>query len=70
MTATRPHLTDGYVLCQECGHVEEYTLDRAEWREKCFRCGGSFCGCDCCNGLARLNLELKIHELNDKEGEA
>lgn len=61
-------LTDGYVLCQECGHVEEYTKPRAEGHEVCVRCGAKFCGCECCNGLARLNLLLKIHELNDREG--
>ncbi|KKN00150.1 hypothetical protein LCGC14_1140670 [marine sediment metagenome] len=61
-------LTDGYVLCQECGHVEEYTKPRAEGHEACVRCGAKFCGCECCNGLARVNLQLKIHELNDREG--
>jgi len=61
-------LTDGYVLCQECGHVEEYTKLRAEGHEACIRCGAKFCGCECCNGLARVNLQLKIHELNDREG--
>lgn len=68
MTCTHPQLTDGYVLCQDCGHVEEYTQARHHGLEDCSRCGGDFCGCDCCNGLARLNLELKIHELIDKEG--
>ena len=67
MNSPRSVLTDSYVLCQDCGHVEEYTTDRAAGREKCVRCGGSFCGCDCCNRLARVNLELRIHELNDRE---
>lgn len=61
-------LTDGYVLCQECGHVEEYTQARAEGHEACLRCGAKFCGCACCDGLARLNLQLKIHEATDGEG--
>ena len=62
---TRP---DSGYWTEECGHVEEYTVDRAEGRETCVRCGAKFCGCECCNGLARVNLQLKIHELNDREG--
>ena len=53
-TAETGPLTDGYVLCQECGHVEEYSDARANRQERCSRCGsGFFCGCHCCDGLAR-----------------
>jgi hypothetical protein len=61
-------LTDSYVLCQECGHVEEYSEARANRQERCSRCGsGFFCGCHCCDGLARMNLQLRIHEQHDNK---
>ena len=62
-------LTDSYVLCQDCGHVEEYTDARHMEKEKCSKCGGAFCGCDCCAGVARMNLQLRIHEQLDKESD-
>ncbi|PTU72802.1 hypothetical protein DBO85_18810 [Pseudomonas mangrovi] len=50
---------DGYVLCQDCGHVEPWTADRHQEREACSRCGGQFCGCDACNELARLAVQFQ-----------
>lgn len=48
-TTASPRVADGYVLCQDCGHVDLYTLDRHQNREACAKCGGPFCGCNGCN---------------------
>lgn len=50
---------DGYVLCQDCGHVEPWTADRHQEREACRVCSGQFCGCDTCNELARLAVQFQ-----------
>lgn len=55
----RVELTDGYVLCQDCGHVEPYTADRHQGREACSQCGGDFCGCTACSELARMALQFQ-----------
>ncbi len=58
-------LADGYVLCQDCGHVEPYTADRHQEREACSKCGGQFCGCHACNELARLAVQFQTpNEVN------
>lgn len=60
-----PELTDGYVLCQDCGHVEPYTADRHENRASCSKCNGDFCGCNYCSELARLALVLGTTKESD-----
>jgi hypothetical protein len=62
-----PLLTDGYVLCQDCGHVEPYTADRHQNRENCSACGGDFCGCNACSELARLALQFQQPTGGDDE---
>jgi Zn finger protein HypA/HybF involved in hydrogenase expression len=56
---TAPEQTDGYVLCQDCGHLEPFTIDRHQGRESCPKCSGDFCGCTACSELARLAIQFQ-----------
>lgn len=53
------HGADGFVLCQDCGHVEPFTAERHRNVEACQVCSGDFCGCDSCNELARLAVQFQ-----------
>ncbi|MBB2494482.1 hypothetical protein [Aquipseudomonas ullengensis] len=64
-----PEQTDGYVLCQDCSHVEPYTSERHHGRENCPKCGGSFCGCNACSELARLALQFQEPSDEQEAGE-
>ena len=46
-----------YVLCQDCGHADSYSDEKHRGRVKC-SCGGEFCGCACCSGIARLSKQF------------
>lgn len=53
-----------YVLCQDCGHVEFFSVERHRGVIRC-GCGGEFCGCDLCSGIARLTRQFS--ELSEAE---
>ena len=54
-----PELTDAYVLCQDCGHAEAYSDAKHFGDESCPKCGGDYCGCNACSGIARLNVQFQ-----------
>lgn len=49
-----------FVLCQDCGHVAEYSEARHRGLELCLECGGEYCGCRMCSGVARLSLQFQV----------
>lgn len=54
-----PELTDAYVLCQDCGHAEPYSDAKHFGDESCHKCGGDYCGCNACSGIARLSVQFQ-----------
>ena len=55
------HGDEDLVLCQDCGHVAEYSDARHLNTEVCSQCGGHYCGCTMCSGVARLSLQFQAH---------
>ncbi|WP_447592640.1 hypothetical protein [Aquipseudomonas campi] len=58
--ANAPEPTDAYVLCQDCGHAEPFTDARHQGDEHCPNCGGDFCGCNACSGIAKLSIQFQV----------
>lgn len=56
-----------YVLCQDCGHAEHFSWDKHRNLIAC-HCGGDFCGCGLCSGIARLTRQFS--ELSEAEARA
>jgi len=67
MSAKRLELTDGYVVCQDCGHVDTYTLARHQGQERCTQCGGEYCGCNCCSETGRITIQLQLKQSDQSE---
>lgn len=61
---TSSDIDQDYVLCQDCGHVEFFSMERHRGVIRC-DCGGDFCGCDLCSGIARLTRQFS--ELSEAE---
>lgn len=50
---------EDFALCQDCGHVAEYSEAKHLNSELCSKCGGHYCGCTMCSGVARLSLQFQ-----------
>ncbi|MDH2198747.1 hypothetical protein [Ectopseudomonas oleovorans] len=65
-----PELTDAYVLCQDCGHAEPYSDAKHLGSETCPKCGGDFCGCNDCSGIAGLSDPANAADAEQVKGRA
>lgn len=63
-------LTDAYVLCQDCGHAEPYSDAKHLGSETCPKCGGDFCGCNDCSGIAGLSDPANAADAEQVKGRA
>ena len=60
---------EDYVLCQDCGRVALFTDARHRGVDRCVECGGEFCGCRMCMGVARLSLQFQARSEYEKADE-